>query len=400
MSRDDNKKPSILFIVNSDYRSLVEKGVVDMILERDEGGFFGKVFTVHPYASRTQALSLNETHQLIEYGSDYPFSFLNFKFGRLANHFLKVVWIIRDLVNLARVERIDLIRAIDPYWCGFYAWAVSRPTHLPFCISIHADYDKCYFLNGRKKGAPPIYKALEKFVLPRAQLVMPIREYLAQRIANKGVDRGRIRVIPHGVNTDMFLPGEGLDIHQTFGIDPRKKILSFVGRLAKENYVYDILHLAKRLVNERDDFVILVTGDGLERQGLEAVVREWNLSRVVIFTGFQPRPKAISIRRHSFLALCLMGGFSLIEACIAGCPVIAYNVEWHHELVRNGDTGFLINENDLDALTTATTYLLDRPEEAKEMGRRARELATSRHAISYTSEIKKNCYRELLQRGT
>ncbi len=107
-----------------------------MILERDKGGFFGKVFTAHPYASRTQILTLNETHRLIEFGPGYPFSFLNFKYGRLANHFLKVAWVIRELVNLAKVEHIDLIRAIDPYWCGFYAWAVSKQTCLPFCISV------------------------------------------------------------------------------------------------------------------------------------------------------------------------------------------------------------------------------------------------------------------------
>lgn len=389
--------PSILFIVPSDYTSLLEKGVVSLILERDERGFFKKVFSVHPHASKTQTLDLNEVHQLIEFGHDYPLSFLNSKMGGIINYFIKPVPLIKTLSKLIKREHIDLIRATDPFWCGFYAWVVSKLTGIPFCVSIHADYDKCYSLNKRKGGTPPIYRILEKFVLPRTQLLMPIREYLAQKMLNKGVKRERIRVIPHGVDIEMFLQEETDDIHKNFGIDPRKRVLSFVGRLANENYVYDMIDLTKRLSKLGNDFIVLLVGDGPEKEGLEAVVQEYNLSSLVMFTGFQPRKKVISIRRQSSLALCLMGGLSLIEACAAGCPPVSYNIEWHYELVKNGETGFLVNENDLDALTEAVRYLLDHPREAKEMGEKARQLAMIQHRIAYTSEIKINCYKKLLK---
>ncbi len=56
----------------------------------------------------------------------------------------------------------------------------------------------------------------------------------------------------------------------------------------------------------------------------------------------------------------------------------------------------IVREGDLDVLTERVIYLLDHPNKAKEMGDKARELAIVRHNISHTSEIKKNCYRELL----
>jgi glycosyltransferase involved in cell wall biosynthesis len=143
---------------------------------------------------------------------------------------------------------------------------------------------------------------------------------------------------------------------------------------------------AKRLSKIRDDFIVLFVGDGPEGVRLKTLVKECNLTSVVMFAGFQPREVVISIQRHSFIALCLKGGFSLIEACAAGCPPISYNIEWHYELVKNGETGFLVKENDLDSLTKAAIYLLDHPREAKEM-----------HNISHTSEVKKYCYRKLLK---
>jgi glycosyltransferase involved in cell wall biosynthesis len=367
-----------------------------MILERDEGGFFKRVFSVHPYASKTQTLNLNETHQLIEFGPNYPFSFLNFKIFEFINYLLKPLPSVKALIRLIRREHIDVIRATDPFLCGFYAWAASKLTGIPFCISIHADYDKRYSLNGKKR-TPLLFEMLERFVLPRTPLVMPIREHLIQKVVKRGANRIRIRVIPHGISVPEFTPRDIKEIKNNFGISPMKKMISFIGRLARDNYVYDVIELTKRLSKIRDDFVVVLAGDGGERKNLETLVQEYHLSSAVMFTGFLSKDKVISLRRQSFLALCLMGGFSLIEACLAGCPVVSYDVEWHYELVKNGETGFLIGENDLDALTEAVAYLLDHPKEAGEMGARARELAMAKHDISYTSEVKRKCYRELLQ---
>jgi len=397
MKNDSKQDLSILFIVPSDYASLLEKGVASMILERDEGGFFKRVFNIHPYASRTQTVDLDETHRLIEFGPDYPFSFLNFKGGGLINYFFKPPFVLERLIHMVKKENIDMIRATDPYWCGFYAWAVSRSTGIPFCISIHADYDKCYSLVGRRSGNPLLFKLFEIFSLPRAKLVMPIREYLVPWILKRGVPSNRIRVIPHGVVMEDFSNPEREDVFEMFGVPRGKKILSFVGRLAKENYVYDIVAMAKHLSKRREDFVVLLVGGGSEHENLKALVQECNLSSFVIFTGFQPRQKVILIRRQSSMALCLMGGLSLIEASAASLPIIAYDVEWHSELVKNGKTGFLIEEGNLEALMKSVVYLLDHPEEAREMGTNARELAVARHHVSSTSEVKKNCYRELLQ---
>jgi glycosyltransferase involved in cell wall biosynthesis len=216
-------------------------------------------------------------------------------------------------------------------------------------------------------------------------------------MVRKGADSTKIRVIPHGIGMEELLCADLEDIQEISAIYLGKKVLSFVGRLGNDNYVDDIIELAKRLSKIRDDFIVVFVGDGPEGVRLKTLVKEYNLTSVVMFAGFRPREVVISIQRHSSIALCLKGGFSLIEACASGCPVISYNVEWHYELVKNGETGFLIEEGDLDSLTKAAIFILDHPNEAKEMGDKARKLAISEHNISHTSEVKKNCYRELLR---
>jgi len=387
---------SILFIVPSDYRSLLEKGVASMILERDEGGFFKKVLNAHPYASKTQTFDLNETHRLIEFGRNYPFSFLNSNLGKRVNFLFKPASIVKILTSLVRREHIHVIRATDPFLCGFYAWAVSKLTGVPFCVSIHADYDKCYRLDGKKNGVPLLYKILERFVLPRAQLVMPISEYLGQSAVKQGVSQERIRIIPHGVDTRRFMYPKEMDIGAEFALPKDKKYLCVVGRLSRQKYVYDALEVARRLSQERDDFISIFIGDGEERKSLELQVEQKRLSSNVKIVGFQSNERVAGILSQSYLAFCLLAGFSLIEACVAGVPVVCYDIEWHTELIKNGENGLTVREGDIDALTERVTYLLDHPEEAREMGAKARKHAITRHEISHTSEVKRNCYRELL----
>jgi glycogen synthase len=395
---DEVDGPSVLFVVPSDYASLEQKGVVYMILERDEGGFFQRVITAHPWATLTRLLDLNEAHQVREFGPEFPF---RIPMGLLRLP-LAVMWrlmrpvsILWQLTRVIGREEIRVLRATDPYWCGFYAWVLSKLTHVPFCVSIHADYDMCYRLSGRTEGTPRILKRLENFVLRRAHLTMPIREHLAKKAIKAGADPGRVRIIPHGVDTSFFSPGAS-STRERLGIPAEKKILSFAGRLSCENYVSDIIELAVRLRQKRDDFVLIMTGDGPERSVLEAAVRDQALCNSVRFTGFQDHQFVADMRRASSAAMCLMGGLSLIEACSTGCAVVAYDVEWHYELVRNGETGFLIAEHDIDALVRRVGELLDDPQRAQAMGARARQMAVARHETSHTSEVKRSCYRELL----
>ena len=83
----------------------------------------------------------------------------------------------------------------------------------------------------------------------------------------------------------------------------------------------------------------------------------------------------------------------------AGCPVVAYNVEWHAEVVKNNQTGFLIKENDIDSAAEALDWLLEHPVERNEMGRKAKALMLKRHDLKKTSATKVRWYSELLKRG-
>lgn len=392
----------LLISAASDYESAVAKGVVSMLTDFDERGFFERVLIAFPVCRTSREVRLS-THVVVrDIGMDWLPRLLQSRPLRLIGAPLHILRTVIILSGCVRRQNLHLVRATDPCFAGPMAWIVSRVTGRPFCVSIHADFEKRYELGGEATGLTVIgsrklARLIERLVMSHADMVLPIRESLRPYALALGARPDRVRIIPHGTDLEVFVRPTEVDISAQFNIPKQTSIISFAGRLAAENYVDDIVELARRLGGSRDDFVVLMAGRGPDESRLRAIVEtDQILKRVVRFVGFQPRHVVAAIRQASRISLCLMGGFSLIEACAAGSPVVAYDVEWHAELVREGLTGFLVAERDLDRLVDVVTKLLDDPTLAVGLGNAAKTLAVSHHSIEVTTIVKQQCYQELL----
>ena len=390
-----------LFMVPTVLEDLKNKGVTWMIETRDENGYFEHVYSVHPFTPLSRVVEINDKHTVIEFGGRFRTLYaagLKFSF-----YLFTVMDFLYNTNRLIKREHISLIRAQDPYVIGLLGILSSALTRVPCCISIHADYDKRYELDG-SKGAPVYFgsrevaKRLERFVLSHAKMVMPIRESLGKSAVANGAKPETIRVIPHGVDLSPFLQEPNPDFKRDWGLEG-KRLVVFVGRLSKENYVYDILEIAKVIYQRYSDVVFAMLGDGNEAESLKRKIEKDGLSECMQLLGFQPQEVVVDFRQNADVNICLMAGFSLIEAASSGRPIVSYDVEWHYELVRNGDTGFLVPEGDIDAASEAIIKLLDNPELAGRLGENARKLAIAHHSLEITSWIRVKWYEELMQSG-
>ncbi len=128
-------KPSILFIVPAEYQALKIKGVENMIYERDEGGFFKKVITLHPFCTKTQTIILNDHHEIYEVGFDLipgAKKWRVLKYVQFPIHFFRIIW---TSVKLAQKNKVDMIRANDPYWIGFWISLFENLSYSILCFN-------------------------------------------------------------------------------------------------------------------------------------------------------------------------------------------------------------------------------------------------------------------------
>jgi glycosyltransferase involved in cell wall biosynthesis len=90
-------------------------------------------------------------------------------------------------------------------------------------------------------------------------------------------------------------------------------------------------------------------------------------------------------------------GRALIEAALSGTPVVAYDVEWHRELIRNHDTGLLVPYRDYAAMATAILWVFDHPGEAGTLGAHARAAALEQFHPRKLLREEIACFERVLQ---
>ena len=322
--------------------------------------------------------------------------------SRLLRFAYAPLYIARAALGIRRLigaEAIGIVRATDPYWAAAFGWMATRGMPARFCVSIHADWDVRHDLDPAS-GAPKLFgsrrlaKALERFLLRRAERVLCIRRSLFDYALRSGARPESLRLFPHGIDLARFRTPP--PVPEGLGLPSGRKLVVFAGRLSRENYVDDTLAVARALA-PRGDTTLVIVGGGPEEARLRAyVAADPALSGAVHFTGFQSRETVIALRFAAAVNLVPMGGFSLIEACASGRPAVAYDIEWHAELVEDGRSGLLVSAGDSTALAAAVAGLLDEPGRADALGAAGRERAFALHEMNRVFEIRRAVYADLM----
>ena len=103
-----------------------------------------------------------------------------------------------------------------------------------------------------------------------ADRVVTVGEGYREDLLEKGVPNSRLSVIPNGVDRDIFWPRDAMDVLQQYGIHD-KFTCAYVGTIGMASGLDVAIEAAERFRDRgRDDIVLLLVGDGAERERLEA----------------------------------------------------------------------------------------------------------------------------------
>ncbi|MCZ7594402.1 MAG: glycosyltransferase [Hyphomicrobium sp.] len=387
-----------LFIVHSDLSSLEAKGVMPMFLERGERGFLDRVVTLHPLSNAQQTIHLAPEQVIHELKVPKTRRFRPYSWLVLGLHLLKAVRFARRLV---RFEELSFVRSQDPFFAGLIGYLATFGTSVPFCISVHADYDMQEKISAgtaapRIFGSYNLSNRLQNFLLRRADLVLGISEYMCRYAERHGADPRKVRTFRHLIDIRSFEVPALSTVVERLDLPKDRRIIGVVSRLTEEKFIYDYVDLAQGLRARRNDFLIAIGGLGDQREPLEQKIKKLGLENVVRLLGPLSKDQVRALRQQSFINMALLDGASLIEACSAARPVIAYATEWHSELVEHNATGILVPERNIEALALAVESLLDDPLRAEKLGRAAKHKVDSIFGEEKVLWERRKIYRELV----
>jgi glycosyltransferase involved in cell wall biosynthesis len=216
----------------------------------------------------------------------------------------------------------------------------------------------------------------DKIVFNTSEIVSYARE-------TEGVRNDQVIVIPNGVEDSLARSGALRNPRRDeLRLRTETVLLGTVGRLYRQKNLSLLLRSAARLSSARP-WKILVVGDGPERPRLVGLARELALSERIIWLGSREEVGSWLAAMDIFVHTADFEGMpnAVMEAMAMALPVVASNVDGNRELIRNGVSGYLVTPGDPCAFTEQIQQLMDNPDRAREVGKKAHQEVLERFSM-------------------
>lgn len=260
---------------------------------------------------------------------------------------------------LAATRRFTAIHAGRALPEGLVAWAVARLTFHKLVIYAHGE-ELTTWGRGRK------YQAM-RFALRHADTVIANSEFTRDELRKMGVRTGRIRLIYPGVDVERFRPGLPCDdLKASIGLKPGQKLILSVGRLQRRKGFDMLIRSLPEILRKHDVHHVLI-GIGEDWDYLSSLAQELGVADHVSMLGHvdpQDLPRwynacdVFAMPNREINGDTEGFGMVFIEAAACGKPAIAGMAGGTGAAVVEGETGFRVEGEQIDAIADAVVELL------------------------------------------
>lgn len=192
-----------------------------------------------------------------------------------------------------------------------------------------------------------------------------------------------IESITNSANLELFGTKQNAPLPDYF---KDKKVAIYTGNIGVTNNSY-LLFRAAQLLNEmgRNDIVILLIGDGKQKEELVKKAAEEGLTNFIV-QGLMPKVDLVNYLQNSLVSLVTftdtpvlstVSPNKLYESLAAGVPVIQNTTGWLVGLLNENKCGYNVHPEDESDLVEKLLFLADNPAEAAKMGEIGKQLAAS-----------------------
>src|SRR6476659_3385996 len=301
---------------------------------------------------------------------------------------------VRDALAAFRLAR--LIRKLRPDVVHTHtakAGAVGRTAALlawpPRPVVVHTFHG--HVLRGYfGTGGTLVFRATET-LLPLAS-----DRLLAVRVAT----RERFSVVRLGIELEprVRFDGDPDEVRRRHGIPEGKFVVGWFGRMTAVKRTDDLLTMLAGVRERGVDALLLLVGDGDDRERLEQRAHDLGLARSCLFLGYQEDVAPWYAICDAVVLTSASEGtpVTIIEALAAGRLVVATKVGGVPDVVDEGETGFLVRPHDTHALAERLEILAGDPVRRRAMGELGQARMLERYAVGRLVDDVDALYRELL----
>ena len=249
---------------------------------------------------------------------------------------------------LPRRNQFDVVLGSFAYPDGWAAVALAQLLRKPAVVKLHGS-------DVNVVSRQPLLRPGLKFALRGARRVVANNQKILDKAVRFGADPQHVRLVPNGLDSQVFYPRSRLAARQQLGVaEPCKRIL-YVGRMVATKGLWELLDAVEALATTSPRLRVDMVGDGAARAELEAAAERRRLP--MTFHGDSP-PERVAV----FLAaadVVTLPSYAegmpntVVEALACGRPVVATDVGGIPTLVTEPCQGELVPPKDAAALAAA-----------------------------------------------
>jgi glycosyltransferase involved in cell wall biosynthesis len=277
---------------------------------------------------------------------------------------------VRDLVTALRRDRPDLLHTHLVH-ADIYGSMASRRLDVPFVSSRHND-DR--YLAG-------LFRYVDRTFARRASSLIAISDAVRRFLESVGLPPEKLVTIRYGLDA---LPTAASELTPgAAGVPPDAPLILAIGRLTAQKDHPTLLRAFARIHQERPEAVLAILGIGPLEHETRHLVSELGLDTSVILPG-RLEVRDWLARANVFAHTSRWEGFGivLLEAMLAGLPIVATRVSAIPEVVDDNTTGLLLEAGDHAGIADALLELLADPARATAMGEAGRERARTDFSVA------------------
>ena len=238
-----------------------------------------------------------------------------------------------------------------------------------------------------------------------ARRIMILNPGMAQEAAQAGLPENLLYWMPNPVDTDEFAPcctEERVSLRLRLGIAGETPVIVYVGRLAPEKELASLLAAWALVVRQASTALLVVVGDGPDREALTERAKQLGVEARVHFTGRLPM---VAVRQwlqaaDIFTLVSSAEGFpcSLVEAMSVGLPSVVSDIPANLQLIDQGVHG-LCAARDEESIATAIRELLFDSTLRMRMGEAARRRVLENYSMDKVLDRYETLFCETLAHG-